>query len=616
MRKYLLTLIGFCCLAFAAYAGEGTTGPDVRRKDQKTPPASADTPAPDGSIRATMPPADAVVSLDAAASPTGVETGEASPAAGGVSAGNAALLEEADAAGRPDSLSVDSLVAEIGLIPESLDADVDSLLRTWHVQYFSKRDAFCHDDEENVYFPDSVYIDRLSRLPRVIPMPYNHIVRNCIDLYAERRRDLVRYMLGMADFYFPIIEQVLDKHNLPIELKYLAVVESALNPVALSRVGACGLWQFMLPTGKSYGLEINSLIDERRDPLKATEAACKYFEDMYAIYGDWNLVLASYNCGPGNVNKAIRRSGGKTDFWDIFPYLPKETRSYVPLFIAANYIMNYACEHNLCPMQTSLPLATDTVMVTNMLHLQQVADVLGLEIEQLRALNPQYKRDIIPGNAAPSVLKLPAAETYTFIDKEDTVFTHRAEELLAHCIPIEPSSKGNDRSGTSSRRERITHTVKSGENLYTIANRYGVTAKELRKWNGLRSNRVARGKRLKLYIDNGGVMFASSAKSSTVASGATAGKGGRASGSTSVASASLSSSGNSRATAKRVASSGSGKAAGSVGKSYISYRVKSGDSLYSISRKYPGVTTALLQKTNGLSGTAIRPGQVLKIPVG
>ena len=281
------------------------------------------------------------------------------------------------------TLSADSLSDVVGLIPESLDANVDSLLHSWHVQYFSKVDEYCHDDAENVYFPDSVYEERLERLPSVIRLPYNEVVRDCIDLYAGRKRDLVRYMLGMADFYFPIIEQVLDKHNLPLELKYLAVVESALNPVALSRVGACGLWQFMLPTGKIYGLEINSLLDERRDPEKATEAACKYFEDMYAIYGDWNLVLASYNCGPGNVNKAIRRSGGKTDFWEIFRYLPRETRSYVPLFIAANYIMNYYCDHNICPMQTSLPLATDTVMVNSMLHLQQVSDVLGIDIEQL-----------------------------------------------------------------------------------------------------------------------------------------------------------------------------------------------------------------------------------------
>ena len=293
------------------------------------------------------------------------------------------------------TLPADSIVEEIvGIIPESLDSDIDSLLHSWHVQYFTKREDYCHDDEENVYFPDSVYASRLASLPRIIPMPYNNVVRDCIDLYTERRRNLVRYMLGMADYYFPIIEEVLDKHGLPIELKYLAVVESALNPVALSRVGACGLWQFMLPTGKQYGLTINSLVDDRRDPVKATEAACAYFKDMYAIYKDWSLVMASYNCGPGNVNKAIKRSGGKTNFWDIFPYLPKETRSYVPLFIAANYVMNYYCDHNLCPLETNLPLATDTIHVNKMLHLQQVSEVLQVGLEQLRALNPQYKRDI------------------------------------------------------------------------------------------------------------------------------------------------------------------------------------------------------------------------------
>lgn len=481
------------------------------------------------------------------------------------------------------ALSADSLSAEVGLIPESLDADVESLLRTWHVQYFSKKDEFCHDDEENVYFPDSVYIDRLERLPRVIQLPYNAIVRDCIDLYAARKRNLVRYMLGMADFYFPIIEQVLDKHNLPIELKYLAVVESALNPVALSRVGACGLWQFMLPTGKSYGLEINSLLDERRDPVKATEAACEYFKDMYAIYGDWNLVLASYNCGPGNVNKAIRRSGGKKDFWDIFPYLPKETRSYVPLFIAANYVMNYYCDHNICPMQTSLPLATDTVMINKMIHLQQVSDVLGVDIEQLRALNPQYKRDIIPGNASPSVLKLPAALTYEFIDKEDSASIHRAEELLANCIPV--NEVIYEKNAT---KEKIIHQVGSGENLYTIANRYGVTAQDIRKWNGLKSNRVAKGKRLKLNVDNGGVALSSNpvkAESKKVKK-------------------------------KAVPISTQAKTLAKVDvKGSSSYKVQSGDSLYSIAKKYPGVSTDALLKANGLSNPDIHPGQVLKIPV-
>lgn len=508
----------------------------------------------------------------------------------------ATLLSAQDEQGENDYsiLSSDSLSSDVGLIPESLDADVDSLLKTWHVKYFTKRNEYCHDDDENVYFPDSIYIQRLEQLPRVIHLPYNNVVRDCIDLYAERRRGLVKYMLGMADFYFPIIEKILDEHDLPIELKYLAVVESALNPVALSRVGACGLWQFMLPTGKMYGLEINSLIDERRDPEKATHAACGYFKDMYEIYKDWNLVLAAYNCGPGNVNKAIRRSGGKTDFWQIFPYLPKETRSYVPLFIAANYIMNYYCEHNICPVETDLPMATDTVMVNKPLHFQQVSDILGLDIEQLRALNPQYKRDIIPGNTKISVLKLPAAQTYAFIDKEDTVYTHRAEDLLANCLPY------SSQPSYGATKEKVTHKVLSGENLYTIANRYGVTAQNIKKWNKLGSTRVAKGKLLTLFVDNGGVAFASAKKTEqSKASRNTAENPAQGS------SANKTVAEPSSSTAKVVSSAPGG----------ISYEVKSGDSLYSIAKKYPGVSTSDLQKANGLRDASIRPGQVLKIPV-
>lgn len=508
----------------------------------------------------------------------------------------AASFAQEEAMSTDTTLSAaDSLIIEeVGLIPESLDANIDSLLGSWHVKYFTKRNEYCHDDDENVFFPDSIYIERLKRLPRVIPMTYNNVVRDCIDLYAERKRGLVKYMLGMADFYFPLIEQVLDEHRLPLELKYLAVVESALNPVALSRVGACGLWQFMLPTGKMYGLEINSLVDDRRDPLKATHAACKYFEDMYEIYGDWNLVLASYNCGPGNVNKAIRRAGGKTDFWDIFPYLPRETRSYVPLFIAANYIMNYYCDHNICPVENNLPMATDTVMINNSLHLQQVAEILQLDIEQLRALNPQYKRDIIPGNTGPCVLKLPAAHTYAFVDKEDTVYTHKAEELLANCLEYNPGWNGNDRPAT---REKITHVVLRGENLYTIANRYGVTAKDIKKWNGLGSTRVAKGRRLVLYVDNGGVRFASAQKKEAAAKP-------------------VSSTLPKNAVAKASTKTSTQAASGGGGNGMISYKVKSGDSLYSIAKRYPGVTTADLQKANGLKGADIRPGQILKIPKG
>ncbi|MDH6535392.1 LysM peptidoglycan-binding domain-containing protein [Parabacteroides sp. 52] len=486
------------------------------------------------------------------------------------------LEEVADDEQQYSVLSTDSILTEVGLIPESLDANVDSLLRSWHVQYFAKREDFCHDDNTNVFFPDSIYQQRLESIHRIIPMTYNKSVRDCINLYTEKRRNLVKYMLGMADFYFPLIEQILDEHDLPIELKYLAVVESALNPVAVSRVGAAGLWQFMLPTGKSYGLEINSLVDERRDPLKATHAACRYFKDMYNIYGDWNLVLAAYNCGLGTVNKAIRRANGKTDFWDIFNYLPRETRSYVPLFIAANYVMNFYCEHNLCPVQTNLPLATDTIMVNKMLHFEQITDLINVDIDLLRALNPQYKRDIIPGNTKASILKLPAADTYTFVEVEDTIYTHRVDELLANSIPYNAIS-----SGQSSTREKITHTAQAGENLYTIADRYGVTAKEIRKWNGLGSNRVGKGKRLVLYVDNGGVRFASKTQAATPTQAAA----------------------NTSANEK-------------TEKGFITYTVQSGDSLYTISKKYPGITASVLQKTNNLSGTMIRPGQKLKIPVG
>ncbi|MDR1981961.1 MAG: transglycosylase SLT domain-containing protein [Tannerellaceae bacterium] len=479
-----------------------------------------------------------------------------------------------------ESGEADTLLVDAGFMPESLDSDVDSLLHSWHAQYFTKAEEFCQDDEENVYFTDDVIRERLERLPHLIPMTYNRMVRDCINLYAERRRGLVRYMLGMANVYFPVIEQILAEHDLPVELKYLAVVESALNPMALSKFGASGIWQFMLPTGKFYGLQINSLIDERRDPVKATHAACRYFKDMYAIYGDWHLVLASYNCGPNNVNKAIRRSGGKTDFWKIFPYLPKETRSYVPLFIAAGYIMNYYCDHNLCPVQAILPLATDTVMINRILHLRQVADVLEMDVTQLRALNPQYMRDIVPGHVAPSVLKLPVPQTYAFIDKEDTVFTHRVEELLGN-----PPADKKERSQQST-REQITHIAAQGENLYTIANLYGVTAQDIRKWNGLGSNRVARGKKLRLYVNNGGVPFASTAPTPTPP------------------------------TPSATPPAAKPSLNASTPKGEVTYQVQSGDSLYSISKKYPGVTVADLQKANNLPNANIRPGQLLKIPKG
>lgn len=482
----------------------------------------------------------------------------------------------------PGSLPYDSVM---GFLPESLDADMHRLLEGWHVRHFSKPEDFCEDEDANPYFPDSVYRQRLKKMPCIVPMTYNDIVRRCIDRYAGSLRNVVRYMMGMADFYFPMIEQKLDAENLPLELKYLAVVESALNPVAQSRVGASGLWQFMLPTGKVYGLEINSLIDERLDPEKATEAACRYFKEMYELYGDWHLVLAAYNCGPGNINKAIRRSGGKTDFWKIFPHLPRETRSYVPLFIAAAYIMTYHCDHNICPVRAGFSIATDTLMVERALHFEQIADILRMDKEAIRFYNPQYKRGIVPGNVRPSVLRLPVDRTFAFLEREDSLYAHRVDELLAHCTPADAGEPEN-------RREKITHTVQTGENVYTIANLYGVTAQNLRRWNGLKSSRVAKGRNLTVYIDNGGLAFGVRTAPQSSAAALPAVQGNVA------------------------ASSAGGSNSRNGSAEFISYKVQSGDSLYAIAQKYPGVSVKSIQNANGLNGTKLRIGQILKIPKG
>ncbi|MDR2470329.1 MAG: LysM peptidoglycan-binding domain-containing protein [Tannerella sp.] len=501
------------------------------------------------------------------------------------------------------ALSSDSSYAAIGLMPEVLDANVKNLLESWHARYFSKTESHCLDEDENVSCPDEVYRQRLAQMPFVVPMTYNPMVRKCIDLYAGRRRDLMRYVMGMADVYFPIFEQILDQYGLPLELKYLAVVESALNPKALSRVGAAGLWQFMLPTGKIYGLEINSLIDERLDVHKATHAACRYFQEMYEVYGDWHYVLAAYNCGPGSVDKAIRRSGGKTNFWDIFPYLPRETRSYVPLFIAVSYVMTYHCEHNLCPIRTTLSSASDTLTIHRMLHLRQVAEALNVDFEQISMLNPQYKREIIPGNIMPSALKLPVEAVRTFIDREDSVYLHRVEELLANCKPADLSG-----DPAKDNRETVRHTVQKGENLTVIANRYGVTAREIRRWNKLGySNRVAAGRRLVIHVDNGGITYAAGRETGEaekkndavpvsvkkpVAETTTTTK---------------------QPSVSRAATPDSGDREG--GKTVL-YTVQAGDSLYSISKKYPGVTVNRIQAANQMKDNKLRIGQVLKIPVG
>ena len=380
-------------------------------------------------------------------------------------------------------------------LPAGMTYPLDSLLNDWKAKTYIDLGKDCSTSTTNPLFSDSVYIDRLSRMPVIMEMPYNDIVRKFIDTYTNRLRGQVAFMLSACNFYMPIFEEALDAYNLPLELKYLPIIESALNPSAVSRAGATGLWQFMLATGKLYGLESNSLVDERRDPIKATWAAARYLKDMYDIYKDWNLVIAAYNCGPGNINKAIRRAGGKTDYWEIYNYLPRETRGYEPAFIAANYVMTYYCKHNICPMETNIPKSTDTIQVNQKLHFEQIADICHIPVEEIKSLNPQYKRNIVPGDSKPCILRLPTETISTFIDNQDTIYAHRSKELFKNRRTV----ASVDAKTSSSSGKVIYYKIRNGDTLSNIASKYGVSVRQLRQWNGLRNNKIRAGKRLKIY---------------------------------------------------------------------------------------------------------------------
>lgn len=444
---------------------------------------------------------------------------------------------------------------EVFEVPEALTNEVDSLLKLYHSQMYLTPDGDCQYRDENPYFSDEVYKERLMRMPNIMEMPYNEVVRKFIDRYASRMRRAVGYWLGASNFYMPIFEQALETYNMPLELRYLPVIESGLNPKATSRVGAAGLWQFMLVTGKQYGLTVNSLVDERRDPIKSSYAAAHFLSDLYKIFGDWNLVIAAYNCGPENINRAIHRAGGERDYWKIYPYLPKETRGYVPAFIAANYIMNYYCEHNICPMRTQLPAKSDTVVVNRDVHLKQVAAVCQLSLEELRTLNPQYRRDIVNGSSAPSIIRLPEMAVNTFIDYEDSIYNYNTETLLTkrsevaveeakpevmrytpttYTAPrqmsrherraLAASNKSSRHDRKLSREERRSKhkadredrhsrkskrgkgkkevsqsvTIKEGQTLSEIARKNHTTVDKLKKLNGIKGSNIRAGKKLKV----------------------------------------------------------------------------------------------------------------------
>ncbi len=474
---------------------------------------------------------------------------------------------------------------------------IDSLARYWYNKQMpvgNDTSFLVHDADSNYIpeFSDSVYIERLAKLPLVMDMSYNKIVRNYIHMYTHKRRDLVENMMGLSDYYFPIFEEILDAQGMPLELKYLPVIESALNPNAVSRVGATGLWQFMYYTGKVYKLEINSFVDERRDPIASSYAAAAFLSDLYAMYHDWILVIAAYNCGPGNVNKAIRRSGGKRNYWDIYYYLPRETRGYVPAFIAATYVMNYADEHNLRAKNAALPVLCDTLVLNEKVHFEQISHFTDLEVSELQRLNPQYRRDIIPAQAKAYTLRLPFDKTLQFIDHQDSILNYKdAVYFNPETLAKAPSYTPYTPAAPDKNHVKLTYVVKSGDNLGYIASWYKVSTSNLRYWNGIRGNTIRGGQKLTIYKHKDLAAKFEGINDMTFAQKqATVGK--------------TVSSSSTKTVAQEVLKEGE----------YFIYTIRSGDTLWDIAKLYPGVTDTDIMRWNGISNASrISAGQKLKI---
>lgn len=485
-----------------------------------------------------------------------------------------------------------------GLLPEDYTLDVtDSLLSLWYVHSNMRKGDTVSFNMDSVHFRSSVtdkeYLQRLADMNSFITLPFNETVRNYIILYSEKMPTKMSSMLALSQYYFPIFEEIFDRYGLPKELKYMAVIESAFNPVAVSRAGAKGMWQFMYNTAKMYGLTINSFVDERLDPVKSADAAARYMRDAYRIFGDWNLAISSYNCGSGNVNKAMRRSGSR-EFWPVYNYLPRETRGYVPAFVGAMYAFTYYREHGLVPETDSMPVQVDTFHIRRMLHFQQVSALTGVSVEMLKKLNPQYVHDIVPGTAKEEyVLRLPYQYTSKFIENEDSVYAYNAKEYFS------PATLQNIAVSGSASSQRIAYKVKSGDYLGRIASRYHVTVKQIMEWNHLRNTNLRVGQVLYIYGKFNGPVAQSSGASSK-SSAASSSKG------------SASSDGATRASSKGSAATPPPADSAAEG-TYTVYVVKSGDSLYRISQDYPGVSADDIMKFNGI-GTDIRPGMKLKIP--
>ena len=381
-------------------------------------------------------------------------------------------------------------------LPESMNADIDSLLNSWQARNMLHKSEGELTGKDSVQITDTMYAKRLAALPTIVRMPYNNMVRTCIDRYTKKGRSQISYLLGISEYYFPIIEEEIDRIGVPRELKYLPIIESALNPKATSRAGAKGLWQFMFTTGKLYGLRANNYIDERFDPAKATTAALLYLKDLYEMFQNWELAIAAYNCGPGNVNKALRKADNKGGFWDIYQFLPKETRGYVPAFIAATYAYHYHKVHDIVPTEPPMPLATDTVHIRRIMHLEQIASTIGTPIDVLRALNPQLKQDIVPAVRGREYdIVLPVSEIGKFLDNEAAIMGKDTIYLAEYMSP-----RKNGEMPTFVIDSKI-HKVQSGENLSTIARKYGVTVKQICKWNNIKDpSKIRIGQKLEIFL--------------------------------------------------------------------------------------------------------------------
>jgi membrane-bound lytic murein transglycosylase D len=464
-------------------------------------------------------------------------------------------------------------------VEEYTTAVSDSLLSIYYIQKKIAQSEEDYYDMDSVRFqsnvPDSVYIERIRQMNSFITLPYNDIVKNYIIKYSEKMPTSIGKILGLCEYYMPIFQEIFNQYDMPEELRAMAVIESAMNPLAVSRVGAKGMWQFMYSTAKNYGLHIDSFVDERLDPIKSAHAAAQYLQNAYDIFGDWNLAIAAYNCGAGNVNKAIRRSGSRA-FWDIWPYLPRETRGYVPAFVGALYTMNYYKEHGIRPVSVETPAHVDTMHINKMLHLKQVSELTGAPLEDLKNLNPQYRHEIIPGNDRQYILRIPYTYTNSFIENEDSLYRHKSD-VYFNPVTIKKIKDGGD-------GERIVYRVKSGDYLGRIAINHGTTVAKIKMWNNLKTNDIRVGQRLIIY--RGGKAPASTTTSKTTTQAKTQ-------------------------TATKPAAQPSKPIPADT--SYVEYIVKDGESLYLIAKKFPGVSAQNIMDFNGI-GSNIKPGMKLKIP--